>query len=66
MTEINQYTDIKINWDTEKEGKRVVRAVFYMVSNDESSKEIPDFDYGIFSEPSEAEKIALFTSLADS
>ena len=30
VAEINQYTDIIINWDTEKEGRKVTRIVFMM------------------------------------
>lgn len=31
VAEINKFTDIKIAWDTEKEGKKVSRVIFYMV-----------------------------------
>ena len=31
MAEINEFTDIKIAWDTVKEGRKVSRVVFYMV-----------------------------------
>lgn len=30
VEEINQYTDINIAWDVEKEGKKVTRVIFYM------------------------------------
>ena len=31
VAEINEFTDIKIAWDTVKEKRKVVRVVFYMV-----------------------------------
>lgn len=31
VAEINEYTDIKITWDTAREGRKVVRVVFYML-----------------------------------
>lgn len=31
VAEINEFTDIKIAWDTVKEGRKVARVVFYMV-----------------------------------
>lgn len=37
VTEINEFTDIKIAWDTVKERRKVVRVVFYMVG-----KKTPD------------------------
>lgn len=36
VSEINEYTDIKIAWDTVKEGRRVSRVVFYMVGKKDS------------------------------
>lgn len=31
VADINEFTDIKIAWDTQKEGRKVARVVFYMV-----------------------------------
>lgn len=36
VSEINEYTDIKIAWDTVKEGRRVSRVVFYMIGKKDS------------------------------
>ena len=37
VAEINQYTDINIAWDVQKEGKKVTRVVFYMADKSDSA-----------------------------
>lgn len=37
VEEINQYTDINIAWDVEKEGKKVTRVVFYMADKSDDA-----------------------------
>jgi hypothetical protein len=36
VAEINEFTDIKIAWDTVKEGRKVSRVAFYMVGKNEA------------------------------
>ena len=35
VTEINEFTDIRIAWDVEREGRKVVRVVFYMIEKNQ-------------------------------
>lgn len=37
VEEINQYTDINIAWDVEKEGKKVTRVIFYMADKSDDA-----------------------------
>lgn len=37
VEEINQYTDINIAWDVEKEGKKVSRVIFYMAEKSDDA-----------------------------
>ena len=37
VEEINQYTDINIAWDVEKEGKKVTRVIFYMAEKSDDA-----------------------------
>ena len=37
MAEINQYTDINIAWDVQKEGKKVTRVIFYMAEKGDAA-----------------------------
>ena len=37
VEEINQYTDINIAWDVEKEGKKVSRVIFYMADKSDDA-----------------------------
>lgn len=37
VAEINQYTDINIAWDVQKEGKKVARVIFYMADKSDSA-----------------------------
>lgn len=37
VEEINQYTDINIAWDIEKEGKKVTRVIFYMADKSDDA-----------------------------
>lgn len=37
VAEINQYTDINIAWDVQKEGKKVTRVIFYMAEKGDAA-----------------------------